>query len=399
MQIAGRVHTETMEAVSTIGHTNFRNTHVPFGIRQLDRLSHLYVVGQTGVGKSTLLEQLALQDAKAGRGFAVIDPHGDMVENVHARLPSAARDRTSYFNATDPAQPFGYNPLRRVRADRIPLAASGLMETFHKLWPDAWGVRMEHILRNSLYALLEREGSTLPDILRLYSEKAFRRGVVAGIQNPVVHAFWLSEFANYPPRYAAEALAPIQNKLGAFLADPMLYRTLVNPAVDIRFRTLMDDGGILLVNLAKGVIGSDSAHALGSLLVSTLGLAAFGRAEVGQHNRRPFHLYVDEFQNFTTLSFANMLSELRKTGVGLTLAHQHLHQLEPEILHAVLGNAATLLSFRLGVEDAALLGRHFAPEFEPADLLNLPNRSFYLRLMIDGTPSRPFSGDLLPLFA
>lgn len=385
-----------MDAVSTIGRTNFRRRYTQFGICQIDRLSHVYVVGQTGVGKSTLLEQMALQDAKAGRGFALIDPHGDMAERVFARLPSVAHNRTTYFNSTDPAQPYGYNPLRRVRPDRVALAASGLMETFHKLWPEAWGVRMEHILRNSLYALLERDGATLPDILRLYSEKAFRRGVVGGIQNPVVRAFWKSEFANYPPRYAAEALAPIQNKLGAFLADPMLYRTLVNPSVDIRFRKLMDESGILLVNLAKGVIGSDSAHALGSLLMSTLGLAAFSRAEAQPGDRRPFHVYVDEFQNFTTLSFANMLSELRKMGVGLTLAHQHLHQLEPDILHAVLGNAATLLSFRLGVEDAMILGRHFAPEFEPADLLCLPNRSFYLRLMIDGTPSRPFSGDLLP---
>lgn len=384
-----------MEKPLGIGQLNFRQSGIIFGIRQPDRLSHLHVVGQTGVGKSTLLEQLALQDADAGRGFALIDPHGDLADRVASRLPPSAQARLTYLDATDHAQPFGYNPLRRVRYDRIPLAASGLMETFHKLWPDAWGVRMEHVLRNSLYALLEREGSTLPDILRLYSDKAFRRGVVAGLRNPVVRAFWKSEFAHYPPRYAAEALAPIQNKLGAFLADPMLYRTLVNPKVDVRFRSLMDQGGILLVNLAKGVIGSDSAHALGSLLVSTIGLAALGRAEIPPGSRRPFHVYVDEFQSFTTLSFANMLSELRKMGVGLTLAHQHLHQLAPEVRHAVLGNAATLLSFRLGVEDAALLGPHFAPVFAPADLLNLPNRSFYLRLIIDGAPSRPFSANLL----
>lgn len=387
------------DATTIIGRTKFRQRGVPFGVKQQDRLSHLYIVGQTGVGKSTLLSQLALQDARAGRGFALIDPHGDLVDQVAAGLDLAARERLTYFDATDPTQPFGYNPLRRVRPDRIPLAASGLLETFHKLWPDAWGVRMEHVLRNSLYALLERDGSALPDILRLYSEKRYRRMVVAGIKNPVVHAFWKSEFANYPPRYAAEALAPIQNKLGAFLADPMLYRTLVNPKNDIHFRALMDEGGILLVNLAKGLIGSDSAHALGSLLVSTLGLAAFSRADILLHERRPFHVYVDEFQNFTTLSFAAMLSELRKMGVGLSLAHQHLHQLEPEILHAVLGNAATLLCFRLGVEDVYVLGAHFAPEFKPADLLNLPNRSLYVRLMIGGTPSRPFSAELLPLSA
>jgi len=383
-------------SVSIIGQTNFRRDCRAFGIREADRLSHLYILGQTGTGKSTLIEQLALQDAKADRGFAVIDPHGDMVERVWAELSPEARDRAVYFNTPDPAQPYGYNPLRRVRTDKIPLAASGLMEAFHKLWPDAWGVRMEHVLRNSLYALLERDGSTLPDILRLYSDKAFRRGVVAGILNPVVRAFWKSEFAHYPPRYAAEALAPIQNKLGAFLADPMLYRTLVNPKIDLRFRRIMDEGGIVLVNLAKGRVGSDSAQVLGSLLVSTLGLAAHSRAELAPDERRSFFVYIDEFQSFTTMAFASMLPELRKTGVSLTLAHQHLHQLEPEVRHAVLGNAATLLSFRLGVEDAAFIGREFAPEFTPDDLTNLPNRSFYLRLMIDGAPSRPFSACLLP---
>ena len=265
------------------------------------------------------------------------------------------------------------------------------------MWPDAWGVRMEHVLRNCLYALLEREGSALPDILRLFSDKAFRKGVTGGISNPVVRAFWKHEFANYPPRYAAEALAPIQNKLGALLSDPMLYRVLVAPKEDLRFRKIMDAGGVLLVNLSKGRIGSDSAQTLGSLLISTLGLAAFSRAETGPRSRRPFFLYVDEFQNFTTLSFANLLSEMRKFSVGLTLAHQHLHQLEPEIRHAVLGNAATLISFRTGVEDAALLARQFAPRFGLLDLINLPNKRFYIRLMIDGTPSVPFSAELIPL--
>jgi DNA helicase HerA-like ATPase len=361
---------------------------------QNDRFFHLYAIGQTGVGKSTLLEQLALQDFAEGRGFAVIDPHGDLADRL---AEQAQGPRLRYFDATDPSQPFGYNPLRRVRDDKISLAASGLIEAFKKLWPDAWGVRMEHVLRNSLYALLERDGSTLPDILRLYSDKAFRRGVLAGIRNPVVHAFWKSEFANYPPRYAAEALAPIQNKLGALLSDPMLYRVLVNPAVDLHLRQIMDEGGVLLVNLAKGRIGADSAATLGSLLVSTLGLAALTRAEAAPADRRPFFVYVDEFQSFATLSFANMTAELRKYGVGLTLANQHLHQLDRDVRHAVLGNIGTLIAFRLGVEDASILARQFDPVFGTQDLVNLPNRAFYIRLMIDGAPAKPFSGELLPL--
>ncbi len=384
-------------APSYLGQTNFRRSSESFGIKQPDRLFHLYIIGQTGVGKSTLIEQLARQDHAAGRGYAIIDPHGDLVERLHRTLAPAERERVVYLDATDPDQPYGYNPLRRVQVDRIPLAASGLIETFKKLWPDAWGVRMEHVLRNSLYALLERDGSTLPDILRMYSDKAFRRGVMASVTNPVVRAFWKSEFANYPPRYAAEALAPIQNKLGALLSDPMLYRVLASPKEDLRFRRMMDEGKVLLVNLSIGRIGLDSAQTLGSLLVSTLGLAGFSRMDAAPETRRPFFLYVDEFQSFATLSFANLLSEMRKVGVGLILAHQHLHQLDPEVRHAVLGNAGTLLSFRTGIEDAALLAREFVPAFETNDLINLPNRSFYTRLMIDGAPSRPFSAELAAL--
>jgi hypothetical protein len=377
-----------------IGETNFRRCFARFGIRQADRLSHSYVIGQTGVGKSTLLGTLAMQDAEAGRGFALIDPHGDLIERLYADILADHRDRTIYVDATDPLQPYGYNPLRQVRPDKIPLAASGLLETLRKLWPLAWGVRMEHVLRNSLYALLERDGSRLPDILRLYVDQAFRRSVAARIRNPVVRQFWQQEFEGYHPRQQAEATAPIQNKLGALLADPMLYRVLVKPAVDLHFRRLMDEGRILLVSLSKGQIGEDSAMVLGGLIVSTLGLAALSRADLTPSERRPFHLYVDEFQTFTTLSFATMMAELRKYGLGLTLANQYLHQLEPDILHALLANAATLISFRVGAEDAPVLAREFQPTFGIEDLLNLPNRSMYLKLMIDGTPSRPFSARL-----
>lgn len=358
---------------------------------QSDRLSHVYIIGKTGVGKSTLIKGLARQDMAAGRGFALIDPHGDLAEEFIAAVPPAARGRPVYLNAPDAAQPYGYNPLRRVRDDKIPLAASGLLETFRKLWPLAWGVRMEHVLRNSLYALLERDGSTLPDILRLYADDAYRRGVTAGIRNPVVRAFWRTEFEHYPPRLRIEAVAPIQNKLGALLSDPTLYRILVNPRVDLRLRAMMDAGSVLVANLSRGQLGEDSALMLGSLLVSTLGLAGFTRAEIPAAERRPFFVYVDEFQSFTTLALVNMLAELRKHGVGMVLAHQHLAQLEPDIRHAVLGNAGTLISFRVGAEDAPYLAKEFQPVFDVEDLINLPNYSAYLKLMIDGVPSRPFS--------
>lgn len=385
----------TPNAISYFAETNARARHLRFGIKQEDRLSHIYVVGKTGVGKSTLLETFARGDLAEGRGFALIDPHGDLVERVYAGVPRYARDRVTYLNAPDPEQPYGYNPLRRVRDDRIPLAASGLLETLRKLWPMAWGVRMEHVLRNSLYALLERDGSTLPDILRLFVDAQFRSAVISRIRNPVVRRFWTDEVARYPDRLRAEAIAPIQNKLGALLSDPTLYRVLVAPKMDLSFRRVMDAGQVLLVNLAKGRLGEDSALVLGGLLVSTLGLAAYSRADLPASERQPFFMYVDEFQNFTTLSFVNMLSELRKFGVGLTLAHQHLNQLHPEIRHAVLGNAATLISFRVGPEDALTLAREFQPTFGVEDLICLPNRSIYLKLMIDGTPSRPFSARTL----
>ncbi|HTK34943.1 MAG TPA: DUF87 domain-containing protein [Caulobacteraceae bacterium] len=379
------------EEPAWIGRTTFRRRLRPFGIKAADRLSHVHIIGMTGVGKSSLLEQLIRHDLASGRGAAIIDPHGDLADAI-AALAHSQPDRVRYVNAPDPAQPYGYNPLRHVRDDLIPLAASGLLATFRKLWPDAWGTRMEHVLRCSLYTLLERPGSTLPDILRLYADKEFRRDVTRRVRNPVVRAFWANEFEKYPDRYRAEVVAPIQNKLGALLADPVLYRILVAPKIDLRFRQLMDEGGLLVVNLAKGRLGEDSSATLGSLLVSTLGLAALTRADAPAENRRPFFLYVDEFQSFTTLAFAGMMSELRKYGLGLTLAHQHFHQLEPDIRHAVLGNAGTLIAFRVGPEDAGLIAQEFQPPFGVEDLLNLPSRRFYLRLMIDGSPSRPFSG-------
>ncbi len=379
--------------VSHFARTNHRSMRVRFGIKQADRLSHMYLIGQTGVGKSTMFETLAWQDFVVGRGFALVDPHGDLVEPLADRLRAAGPERIVYLNAADPWQPFGYNPLRRVRDDKIPLAVSGMLETLKKIWPDAWGVRMEHVLRSSLYALLERDGSTLPDILALYSDEDFRKGIVRGIRNEVVKRFWTDEFENYPARLRAETCAPIQNKLGALLSDPTLRRILVEPTIDLHFRNLMDEGTVLLVNVSKGRLGEESATVLGSLIVSTIGLAAFSRADSAPEARRPYFLYLDEFHSFTMLMLANMMSELRKYGVGLVLSHQYLHQLDPDIRHAVLGNAGTIVSFRVGPQDATLLADEFQPKIGVLDLLSLPSRSLYLKLMIDGEPSHPFSGN------
>lgn len=374
-----------------IARIDFRNDHRVFGINDEDRFSHIYIIGKTGTGKSTLMEGMALQDLKRGKGFALIDPHGDLVERVAARAARSGRRDVIYLNASDPKQPYGYNPLRQVRGDFIALAASGLMEVFKKMWPDAWGVRMEHILRNVLMALLEQPNATLHDVLRVMSDRHFRKDIVRSLRNEAVRTFLEKEFERFSFGYRADGTAPIQNKVGAFLADPLLNRILTTPEKDLHIRNIMDDSGVLLVNLAKGRLGDDSSSLLGGLLVTTIGLAAYTRADIPANKRRDFFVYVDEFQSFTTLALSNMLSELRKYRVGFTVAHQYLNQLEPDIRHAVLGNAATVIAFRVGVEDAPYLVHEFVERVEPIDLVQLPNYRIYLKLMIDGMPSRPFS--------
>lgn len=383
------------QPISFFGKTNTRLPHRPFGIKNDDRFSHTYVIGRTGAGKTTLLETLAIQDIKNGRGLCVIDPHGDLAERLVSAVPEQRKNNLCYVNVPDIQQPYGYNPLRKVHPSRIPLAVSGLMEAFKKLWDEAWGVRMEHILRNTLYALIEAGDAKLPDILRLISDKNYRAMVISKVSNEQVHTFWLQEFTAYNPRYRQEMIAPIQNKVGAFLADPKLNRIFTAAPVNLHFRSIMDEGKILIVNLAKGRLGEDSASLFGALLVTTLGLAAMSRGDIEESKRRDFFIYIDEFQSFTTLSIANMVSELRKYRISLILAHQHFYQLEPDVRHAVLANAGTLISFRVGPEDAPLIAREFAPAFNITDLISLPNHNIYLKLMIDGAPSQPFSANTL----
>ncbi len=381
--------------VTYFARTNVRQPYRTFGIRDADRLSHMYVIGKTGTGKSTLLETLIRQDLDRKCGFALIDPHGDLADRVHAAALASSRDDVIYIDVADPDQPYGYNPLRHVQRGRRPLAASGMLEVMKKMWPDAWGVRMEHLLRYALLALLDYPTAQLSDILTLHTAKAFRQEVIAHCLNDQVREFWKEEYRGYSPRYRQDSIAPIQNRVGAFLADPRLKQFLTKPERELRFRDIMDSKKTLIINLAKGRIGEDSSNLLGGLLVTTLGLAAFSRADTPEAARLPFLLYVDEFQNFTTLAVANMLAELRKYQVGTVLAHQYLDQIEPDVRYAVLGNAGTLISFRLGGKDAPHLEREFAPDFGAEDLVALPNHEIYLRLMIDGAPSRPFSATTL----
>jgi len=305
--------------------------------------------------------------------------------------PDEQQDRLIYLDPADTDCALSYNPLMRTSAVLRPLVAAGLMDVFYMMWSDAWGPRMEHMLRNALLALLDQPHATLPDILRLLTDKTYRSEVIANIENAPVKQFWKTEYPKYSARYQSDAIAPIQSKVGALLADPRLYRFFTSPDNPLRLRAIMDEGKILIINLSKGRLGSDSSKLVGGVLTTMLSLAAFSRADIAEEKRRAFFIYIDEFQTFTTLAIADMMAELRKMGVAMIVAHQYFHQLDPDIRHAVLGNAGTIISFRVGAEDAGYLAKEFEPKFSRLDLINLSNTHIYLKLLIDGAPSKPFS--------
>jgi hypothetical protein len=385
------------DQLTLLGRTTFRNERRLFGIRHADRRHHLYLVGKTGTGKSTLLETLIRQDLVHGHGLALLDPHGDLVERVLASVPAHRRADVTYLDLPNPAQVFGFNPIERVPPARRALAAAGVLDVFKKLWADSWGPRLEHILRNALLVLVELPDATLADILRLLDDESFRHDAAVRCANPQVRRFWLREYEHYPARLRAEAIAPVQNKVGAFLAHTRLHQILSAPRSSFDLRAIMDERRILLVNLSKGRIGEDVAALFGALLVSSIGLAALSRADQPECERRPFFVYLDEFQTFTTLSLAGMLSELRKYGVSLVVAHQYLAQLEPEIRDAVAGNVGSLIAFRVGAADAEVLASELAPEFSADDLMRLPNHEAYVRLLVNGLVATPFSAETLAL--
>lgn len=381
--------------ISYFGRTTFRNAGVPFGIRRSDRRYHFYAIGKTGMGKSTLLATLLRQDVLCGEGFALFDPHGDLADRVLGFIPAERRPDLIHLNVPDPKLEWSFNPFGGVQEDQRALAAAGIVESFRSIWPDDWGPRLEHLLRNVAFTLLEAPDSTIADIPPLLTDKDFRAHVLTSVQNAAVREFWETEYARYSVAFRAVVIAPLQNKIGALLTDPLLHRVLTGSEGSVDLRAVMDSGKMLIVNLDKGRIGPGPAALLGSLLVSHIALTAFSRRDTPEAYRRDFFVYLDEFHNFTTLTIATMLSELRKYRINLVLANQYLSQVEPEVLDAVFGNVGSIVAFRVGSDDATFLGREFAPVFEAEDFLNLPLYRIYLRLAINGQMSQPFSASVL----
>ncbi|MEK7228340.1 MAG: type IV secretion system DNA-binding domain-containing protein [Patescibacteria group bacterium] len=387
------------EKVTYFAETNFRNGQTRFGIKSRDRTRHMYVVGKSGVGKSTLLENMAIQDIQSGEGVAVLDPHGSFAEKMLDYVPEHRIKDVVYFAPFDLEYPVSFNMLEDVGPDKRHFVASGLMSTFKKIWVDAWSARMEYILNNILLALLEYPDATLLGVNRILSDKEFRKKVVANISDPSVKAFWTDEFEKYGERYMQEAGAAIQNKIGQFTANPLVRNIIGQPKSSFDVRDIMDNKKILIVNLSKGRIGEQNTSLLGSMIITKIYIAAMSRADVS-HARMAdlpnFYFYVDEFQSFANESFADILSEARKYKLALIIAHQYIAQMEEPVRDAVFGNVGTSVAFRVGPLDAELLEKVYAPQFTETDLINLGFAQIYLSLMINDIGSPPFSAKTIP---
>ena len=379
--------------------TDFRNKRQKFGIKEEDRRKHIYIIGKTGMGKSTLLENMAIQDIAAGNGLGVVDPHGELAEKLLNYIPEERLKDVVYFNPADTEFPVAFNVLEKVSDDQRHLVAAGLMGVFKKIWPDVWSPRMEYILNNTVLALLEYPNSTLLGINRMLSDKDYRKEVVSKIKDEVIKSFWTQEFAKYTERFAQEATPAIQNKIGQFITNPLIRNIIGQEHTSFNMRKMMDEKKILIVNLSKGRVGESNSHLLGAMLITKLYLAAMSRVDIPEEERADFHLYVDEFQNFATDAFADILSEARKYRLSLALAHQYIGQLvtdtSTKVRDSVFGNVGTMIVFRIGAADAEFLEKEFEPEFMIQDLINLPFAGIYLKLMIDGITSLPFSAQTL----
>jgi len=391
---------EKTSDITYIGKCNFRGNERVFGIKSKDRRQHMYVIGKTGVGKTVLLRNMALQDVRAGHGMCIIDPHGEFVEEVLTQIPPERINDVVYFNPVDSEYPIGFNVLETPDPKYKHLIVSDLMGIFTKIWANVWSARMEYILQNCVNALLDTPGTTLLGIPRILVDKDYREKIVANVTDPVVRSFWIHEYETWRDQFRNEAIVPIQNKVGQFLNTSFIRNIVGQSKSTLNIPQFMNEGKILLVNVSKGRIGEDNSALLGAMIITKIQLAAMERVRIPEEDRRDFYLYVDEFQNFATDSFASILSEARKYRLNLILAHQYVGQLvtdvSTKVRDAVFGNVGTMISFRVGATDAEFLELEFTPEFLQGDLVNLPNHHIYLKLMVEGVTSRPFSSTTLP---
>jgi len=392
-------HVPVVTDISPFAMTNFRNEKKVFGIRSDDRRRHVYVIGKTGMGKSTLLENLVYSDIQKGNGVCYVDPHGDTAEKILQWIPKHRIKDTIYFCPSDYENPIAFNVLEKVAPEYRNLVASGLVSVYKKLWADSWGPRLEYILRYCILALLDTPDATLLGINRMLVDKKYREAVMTRVTDPVVRSFWEDEFSKWNDRVLAEVISPIQNKVGQFLSNSMIRNIVGQRESSMSLREIMDNKKILILNLSKGRMGEDASALLGAMMITKIQLAAMSRVDIPEDEREDFYLYVDEFQNFATESFANILSEARKYRLCLTMAHQYIAQLEQGsntvVRDAVFGNVGTLIVFRVGAADAEFLEKEFAPQFMLEDLVNLPKYRIYLKLMVNGVSTDPFSADAL----
>ena len=386
------------DQISAFGVTNFRGINHQFGMLRYDRSRHVYIIGQTGAGKSGLLELFALSDIFHNQGYAIIDPHGDFAINNMKFIPGSRLNDVVYFNPADTAYPLGFNPLEVTNPNQKTNISSEVIGVLKRMFGESWGPRLEYILRYTILALLDRPETTMLDITRMLTDKNFRKETLGYCRDTVVLQFWNVEFASWNDKFVAEAVAPVLNKVGAFTANPIIRNIIGQPKSTFNIRQIMDEGRILIVNLSKGLIGEDNAAILGSFLVTKIQLAAMSRSDIPDiRDRRPFYLYVDEFQNFATDSFATILSEARKYGLNLTVANQYISQMNETVRDAVFGNVGTMISFRVSADDAPILAKQFEPNFESVDLLQMHNRNFVINMVIGGEKTPAFSARTLEL--
>jgi hypothetical protein len=388
---------EEKKDITFLAKTSHKNQEQIFGVKSNDRMKHMYIIGKTGTGKSTFIENMAIDDIRKGRGVAVLDPHGDAIKIIMDYIPKKRINDVVYFNPADREYAYPLNILDIPNQEQKELMVSGIVAIFYKLYANSWGPRLEYILRNTLFTLANTPNTNLGDVVKILVDKNFRMQVVGNLQDPFLKQFWEKEFEKFTPQQMQEAISPIVNKVGQFVTSPIMRRIIAQNRSKVKIEEIMNSGKIFLCDLSQGKIGEDNATLLGSMIITQMQIAAMNRAYIPEQDRVPFYLYVDEFQNFATSSFIKILSEARKYKLALTLANQYINQIDPTIINAILGNAGTLMCFTLGAQDSVILGNEFGKELTPEDLSSLEKFQMVMRLSIDNMTSNPFHAQSLPL--